>query len=1600
MISQPETLLQSAAKAEPQVIASRPAWQRLAIIALLGLVLFMGALFRLTGVNWDQGTHLHPDERFLTMVVSSLTMPGEPGYGRVPDGCNGWGGYFNTKCSPLNPYNHDFGLFVYGTFPIFLTRFVGEVVSQTGYDEIHIVGRILSALFDLSTVLILFFIGRRVYGVRVGLLAALFLAASVLDIQQSHFFTVDTFTNVPILIAFWFALDIADGRRWTAFLWAGIAFGLALAGRINIAPFAAVLVAASALRAYNQAILSRNMNVGLETENNPDSLAAADPIPNGHENPRVIERSVGPLAVSMTWKSGAKRVERTLEEAIYHYGTRALIGLVIAAVAALVLFRTFQPYAANGPSFFTFHFPKLDLSRGPVTFLFDVALSWAGGVNPKFADNMSYVSDLVSGKIDAPPGHQWTDRPAYIFPFENMVLWGLGLPLGLAAWAGFALALYQLLRYRRFNHLLTVVWVGITFAYTGQQYVKTMRYFLQIYPFLCLLGAWLVIELWDKAKNWSSGTALVQPSRWKAFARYAAVAFAVILIGYTLFWAGAFTSIYTRSYTRVAASRWIYSNLPQGSAIGTETWDDPVPVPLDGRNAFPATPGGPGAYFTTLASSHDGQMHWYDEDTPEKRTQAIGWLDSTDYVVLSSNRLYGSIPRLPMRYPMTTKYYQWLFDGTLGFEKIAEFSSRPQLLGIEINDDDAEEAFTVYDHPKVLLYKKTPQYSHANTAALFNSVDLSEVYRFTPLLATQSKTALLLTPEEKSVQTRGGTWSEIFQPDDWINRLPVIVWLVVIEVLGWITFPISFVVLRALADRGYIFSKALGMLLPAWAVWMLASLHLVEFSRWTILLMTLVLAVLSGIVIIGNRGALYNWVRRARWIIIGEEILFLGFFALFLAIRYGNPDLWHPAFGGEKPLDFTLLNAITKSTWFPPYDAWFAGGHLDYYYFGQLITATWVKFTGIVPEEAYNLALPTYFAMTAMGAFSIVLNLTWRQDAHRENVGGIALVSILRMFLFAFLGALFVAVIGNLGELVLIGQAFLRAGGGEGQSGLAMLSGILRGVVKVASDPLTFQVPIGWYYWNATRVIPETINEFPFFTFLYADLHAHLIALPFTLLLLGFVVNLVRRDWVESGRLPFWPYWQITALDIVELVLTALVLGALRAINFADFPTYLLVVLGAIAIGEYGRRRVISVDGIVAVAWRAVVVVALANLLFQPFLSHFATAYIGVEQWKGTRTALPEFIVVHGIFLFFIATFLIVQSISTRSGQSIIAYIRGLVKHSNRLGRYLELQAALSRGTTWGSDLLILIAGGSLLIEIALIVLQHGVFALVLPLLVLASLLVLEPSLPPERRLIALLIAAALAMTLMVEVVVAKGDIGRMNTVFKFYVQVWLFLALGSAVGLAFLFRPGARSRVSPAPMRLPSLWWALAGLLVFMGMLYPVLATRAKVNDRYVANSPPGLNGMDYMQDATYTENNQNVELDTDRAAIQWLRENVQGSPVILEANGPLYHWTSRVSIHTGLPTVIGWDWHQKQQRSIIDGAIIDNRINDVRLMYTTTSVPDALRLLNRYQVSYIYVGQLERATYGPNGLGKFDTMVQVGQLALVYDQNHVKIYRVSQKS
>jgi YYY domain-containing protein len=257
------------------------------------------------------------------------------------------------------------------------------------------------------------------------------------------------------------------------------------------------------------------------------------------------------------------------------------------------------------------------------------------------------------------------------------------------------------------------------------------------------------------------------------------------------------------------------------------------------------------------------------------------------------------------------------------------------------------------------------------------------------------------------------------------------------------------------------------------------------------------------------------------------------------------------------------------------------------------------------------------------------------------------------------------------------------------------------------------------------------------------------------------------------------------------------------------------------------------------------------------------------------------------------------------------------------------------------------------------------------------------------------LLAAATSTGAGVELVVVADDlIGttayRMNTVFKFYNQVWILLAIAAGAALGWLWPALVKAR---AALRIP--WSVALVILVFLATLYPLLATRAKVEDRWAPGVPLTLDGMAFMPYAERYENGAVFTLQGDYDALRWLQENVQGTPVVLEAQTVEYNWGSRVAVYTGLPTVLGWNWHQRQQRPE-QSAEVWQRVTDVVEAYNTTDVEHAMSLLRQYNVELVVVGDLERAYYNAEGLSKFDAMAQQGLLTLIYERDGTQIFQV----
>jgi uncharacterized membrane protein len=230
-----------------------------------------------------------------------------------------------------------------------------------------------------------------------------------------------------------------------------------------------------------------------------------------------------------------------------------------------------------------------------------------------------------------------------------------------------------------------------------------------------------------------------------------------------------------------------------------------------------------------------------------------------------------------------------------------------------------------------------------------------------------------------------------------------------------------------------------------------------------------------------------------------------------------------------------------------------------------------------------------------------------------------------------------------------------------------------------------------------------------------------------------------------------------------------------------------------------------------------------------------------------------------------------------------------------------------------------------------------------------------------------------------------------MNTVFKFYCQAWIMLGISAAAAFGWLlgelrkWLPGWRGA-----------WKVASLLLVAGGALFIVFGVTGKIQDRMALNAPHTLNSMTYMAYSQYSENGANMDLSQDYGAILWMQKNVQGSPVIVEAAaaGVQYTWFSRFSIYTGLPDVVGWQWHQQQQRVLFSDQVVARGVEE-DAFYTTTDVQAAEAFLRKYNARYIIVGQLERAKYAGPGLDKFDQ--ENGKLwKEVYQQGQTAIYQV----
>jgi len=453
--------------------------------------------------------------------------------------------------------------------------------------------------------------------------------------------------------------------------------------------------------------------------------------------------------------------------------------------------------------------------------------------------------------------------------------------------------------------------------------------------------------------------------------------------------------------------------------------------------------------------------------------------------------------------------------------------------------------------------------------------------------------------------------------------------------------------------------------------------------------------------------------------------------------------------------------------------------------------------------------------------------------------------------------------------------------------------------------------------------------------------------------------------------------WRNKYFAALSFLIGGLAIGALYPTNLSDIYTYLPIALAALAYAIWNYADVVNmrwiieipmvIKKLVLIIGAFILLVVLSYGLYEPYRAAYSQGYTWVDSWTASQTPIWSYLTHWGVFLFLITMWLAWE---TRQWMA-----ETPVSSLNKLRRFQVLIEA---------DIAIFLMA---LFYLAYRQLQIGWVAL--PLAVWAGVLLLRPNLPDVKRIVLFWIGTALVITIMVELVAVHGDIGRMNTIFKFYLQAWLLLAVSS--GAAFVWMAQELYQWNPGWRNFFQIGTSLflAGAFAFT-----LTATFDKVSDRMANGVPLTLDSITYMKYAQYADFNVTMNLVQDYKAIRWMQDNVQGSPVIVEANCPEYRWCTRFTIYTGLPGVLGWNWHQRQQRTLMT-QIVESRVNEIDSFYTTTDVQAALAFLKKYNVKYIVVGQLERAEYGPPGLYKFEQ--QNGKLwHSVYRDGDTMIYQV----
>ena len=796
-----------------------------------------------------------------------------------------------------------------------------------------------------------------------------------------------------------------------------------------------------------------------------------------------------------------------------------------------------------------------------------------------------------------------------------------------------------------------------------------------------------------------------------------------------------------------------------------------------------------------------------------------------------------------------------------------------------------------------------------------------------------------------------------------------LLWFLTLDAAGAAALPWAFALFPRLPDRGLTLVKPAALLFLSYVLWILGTAQILPNTAPAVWGILGVVAAGSVWVAWRHWGELRGFLRGAWPVLLAAELMFAGMFALWAFAVAGAPAINHT----EKPMDLMLLNAAYHARFFPAEDLWLAGHSISYYYFGHIIMAAQAKLAGAAPAVAYNLGVATIPALAGAAAFGLAYNL-----ARLSGAG-------LRMGIAAGMAApALLLLAGNLmGALEFVR---LRGWAGPGFWDWAAIKGLDAAPTAGGLFPQEF-----WWWFRSSRVIDTlsetgasldyTITEFPAFSFVLGDLHAHVLAIPFLLLAAAATLHL----YLAPEPLGLAGLWRQPRRAAMRLLPVALAGGALAFINFWDFPTFLALLAGALLLKGCRDNPGSFRQAAVAAATVFIPLLALSLAMFAPF--HFS-AYSG--QASGI---LPLREVATRPFLLFIALGLFILPALAFLGRMLwrmFAECRGEWRLGAADGPPAATAlavAALPLGLwmltaflfAWIAD-----GAGAAFSDLGQRLVLAGPGAIIVGAALFCALTLARRGKDPAAAYALLLTALGFYLLMGAELFHIVDSFGgafrRMNTVFKFYYQAWILLGLVASFAVFRLWMMqderrdgGRRIKWAAAAAR-----WAGAGVMA--GLLLASLYYTAGAIAGRGGESPGGrtLDGLAFLRAAAPGE----------YAAIQWLRDTARPGNIV-EAVGGDYTDYGRISAATGRPTPLGWKGHELQWRG--SSRPFAGREEEVAAIYAGGDAAEARRLLQRYGVRYVYLGRRERETYGVSALPEYG-----GFLKTVFRQDGVIVYEV----